>query len=308
MLRPLQRFLLPFIRENDLQSSFLLPPHLHRYLRWWTVEWNVCAGVCLTSFNHDHELFVDTSLLGWGAHLNGQTTSGLWSEAEKDWHIKNLEMQAVILAVRHWLPVLTGSRPLVASDNSAVMWVIRNQGTTRSKQLLDQMFLLADLVDSNGIVIAARHIPGCKNILADALSRPGKPSPTEWMLHPDAFRQICCQHGRPLVDLFATSFNHQLPTYVSPVPDPQAWAVDAMSLSWEGLDVYAFPPPVLLTDVVAKIRLTQNLRLLLVAPWWLARSWFPDLRRLASGDPYKLPEWQHLLQHPHSRQLHPDPL
>ncbi|XP_067661149.1 uncharacterized protein [Haliotis asinina] len=101
MLRPLQRFLLPFIRENDLQSSFLLPPHLHQYLRWWTVEWNVCAGVCLTSFNHDHELFVDASLLGWGAHLNGQTTSGLWSDAEREWHINNLEMQAVILAVRH---------------------------------------------------------------------------------------------------------------------------------------------------------------------------------------------------------------
>ncbi|XP_067664264.1 uncharacterized protein [Haliotis asinina] len=259
MLRPLQRFLLPFIRENDLQSSFLLPPHLHRYLRWWTVEWNVCAGVCLTSFKHDHELFVDASLLGWGAHLNGQTTSGLWSDAERKWHINNLEMQAVILAVHHWLPFLTDSRLLVASDNSAVVWVIRNQGTTRSKELLDQMFLLADLVDSNGIVIAARQIPSCKNILADALSRPGKPCPTEWMLHPNAFRQICCQLGRPLVDLFATSFNHQLPTYVSPVPDLQAWAVNAMSLSWEGLDVYAFPPPVLLTDIVAKIRLTQNL-------------------------------------------------
>ncbi|XP_067685891.1 uncharacterized protein [Haliotis asinina] len=285
MLRPLQRFLSPFIQMNDLKSRVLLPPHLHQYLRWWMVESNVCVGVCLEDSSHDHELFVDASLLGWGAHLAGRTTSGLWSDAERLWHINNLELQAVILAVRRWLPILSNTKLLVASDNSTVVWVIRNQGTTRSKQLLDQMFVLADLLDSNRITIRVRHIPGCKNILADALSRPGRPSPTEWMLHPDVFRQICLRHGRPLVDLFATSFNHQLPTYVSPVPDPQAWAVDALSLSWEGLDAYAFPPPVLLPEVIGKIKQTQNLRLLLVAPWWPARPWFPDLRRLVSGDP-----------------------
>ncbi|XP_067681438.1 uncharacterized protein [Haliotis asinina] len=172
------------------------------------VESNVCDGVCLKNFCHDHELFVDASLLGWGAHLAGQTTLGLWSDSEKLWHINNLELQAVILAVRHWLPIVSNTKLLVVSDNSTVVWVIRNQGTTRSKQLLDQMLVLADLLDSNGITVTVRHIPGCKNILADALSRPGRPSPTEWMLHPEAFHQICLRHGRPLVDLFATSFNH----------------------------------------------------------------------------------------------------
>ena len=38
------------------------------------------------------------------------------------------------------------------------------------------------------------------------------------------------------VDLFATRFNHKLPKFVSPVPDPTAWAVDAPSLPWENLD------------------------------------------------------------------------
>ncbi|XP_067682773.1 uncharacterized protein [Haliotis asinina] len=74
-----------------------------------------------------------------------RTTSGLWSDAERLWHINNLELQAVILAVRHWLPILSNTKLLVASDNSTVVWVIQNQGTTRSKQLLDQRFMLADL-------------------------------------------------------------------------------------------------------------------------------------------------------------------
>ena len=38
---------------------------------------------------------------------------------------------------------------------------------------------------------------------------------------------------------------------VSPVPDPQAWAVDALRLSWEDLDpYYAFPPAAILGKVV----------------------------------------------------------
>jgi hypothetical protein len=41
------------------------------------------------------------------------------------------------------------------------------------------------------------------------------------------------------VDLFATSLNHKMETFVSPVPDPLAFAVDAMSLSWDGMFAYS---------------------------------------------------------------------
>ena len=40
------------------------------------------------------------------------------------------------------------------------------------------------------------------------------------------------------IDLFATRFN-KLPLFVSPIPDPLALAVDALSLSWEDLEAYA---------------------------------------------------------------------
>ena len=60
------------------------------------------------------------------------------------------------------------------------------------------------------------------------------------------------------MDLFATRFNNKLPQFVLPVPDPQAWAVDALSLSWEDLDPYAFPPAAILGKVVEKLPLQQN--------------------------------------------------
>ena len=75
------------------------------------------------------------------------------------------------------------------------------------------------------------------NVIADKLSRLGQTIQTEFSLHPEVF-----QWHQPQVDLFATRFNNKLPQFVSPVPDPQAWAVDALSLSWEVLDPYAFQP------------------------------------------------------------------
>ena len=57
----------------------------------------------------------------------------------------------------------------------------------------------------------------------------------------------------PQVELFATSLNTKLPLYISPISDPQAWAVDALNIPWENLVVYAFPPTALLPNVVQKL-------------------------------------------------------
>ena len=48
------------------------------------------------------------------------------------------------------------------------------------------------------------------------------------------------------MDLFPTSLNSKLPLFVSPIPDPQAWAVDALNIPWENLVAYSFPPTALL--------------------------------------------------------------
>jgi hypothetical protein len=34
----------------------------------------------------------------------------------------------------------------------------------------------------------------------------------------------------------------KLETFVSPIPDQKAWAVDAMTISWKGIFNYIFPP------------------------------------------------------------------
>ena len=76
--------------------------------------------------------------------------------------------------------------------------------------------------------------------MADALSRKGVPVESEWTLHLDVVESIFQEWGRPSIDLFATRCNRRVARYVSPYPDAEAFAVDAMALSWSNLGlVYA---------------------------------------------------------------------
>ena len=122
--------------------------------------------------------------------------------------------------------------------------------------------------------LRARHIPGRLNVIADKLSRLGQTIQTEWSLHPAVFQAVCSRWHQPQVDLFATRFNNKLPQFVSLVPDPQAWAVDALSLSWEDLDPYAFPPAAILGKVVEKLQDYPCNRIILIAPGWPNMPWF----------------------------------
>ncbi|CAG2256331.1 unnamed protein product [Mytilus edulis] len=97
--------------------------------------------------------------------------------------------------------------------------------------LSKEILLLCHSLD---IILSVRHVPGSQNLLADALSRSRVPVNTEWEIHPSVFQEIILRWDRPHIDLFATSLNHKLETYVSPIPDEKAWAVDAMTLSGMG--------------------------------------------------------------------------
>ena len=152
-------------------------------------------------------------------------------------------------------------------------------------------------------MLRARHIPGRLNVWADMLSQRGQVQPTEWTLSPAVFRQLCTLWDRPHVDLFATRWNNRLPTFVSPIPDPLAWGVDALSMDWEGLYAYAYPPAILIPQVIAKVR-AQQCRILLIAPLQPEKSWFPELLDLLVDVPRPLPLRGDLLRQPRSPVFH----
>ena len=91
---------------------------------------------------------------------------------------------------------------------------------------------------------------------------------------------------------------------VSPVPDQRAWAVDALSLPWEDLDVYAFPPVSLLSLVVSKVVDQGCRRMILIAPGWSNMPWFWDLVSLSVQVPFQLPLHKNLVSQPFNGLLH----
>jgi hypothetical protein len=62
------------------------------------------------------------------------------------------------------------------------------------------------------------------------------------MLNRNIFEKICSKVYQPNVDLFASRLNYQLKPFVSWLPDPDAFAIDAFTMNWQGWLIYCFPP------------------------------------------------------------------
>ena len=124
------------------------------------------------------------------------------------------------------------------------------------------------------VTLKARHIPGHLNVVADKLSRLGHTIQTEWYLLSEVFHVTYNRWQQPQIDLFSMRFNNKLVQFVSPVPDPLAWAVSALTLPWVDLDPYAFPPVTILGKLVEKLQDYPCRRIILIAPVWPNMPWF----------------------------------
>ena len=227
-----------------LEKVIPVPQSLHPHLNWWLDETNVLKGQPLHPLQHAVQLFTDASNEGWGAHLGDFTARGVWSIPESRLPINFLELKAVLLEIRQFEHLCKDQIVLVATDNTTVVSYINKQGGMRSGSLCALLWRLLSWCHPRGIILRARHIPGHLNVIADKLSRHNQVIQTEWSLSQQVFTLLCSRWIQPQVDLFATRFNHKLPRFVSPVPDSEAWAVDALSLQWDHLEAYAFPPRV----------------------------------------------------------------
>ena len=183
---------------------------------------------------------------------------------------------------------------------------ISKQGGTRSDQMLQETSELLIWCHENEILLQATHIKGSLNVMADQLSRSHQVNETEWSLHPIVANLIWEEFFVPQIDLFATRFNNKLTKFVSPFPDTTAEAVDAMSLDWTDRVCYAFPPTALLTKVLAKLQQSPRCHMILVAPWWPKRLWFPILLQYSRTNPLELPLQENLLKQPKANIFHPN--
>ena len=280
---------------HSLHHQIQVTKEVKEELIWWSLIHNLAAGVPFPQPPHQLVVTTDASKIGWGGFIPGQSAKGTWTVEESRVHINLLELWAVRNTLIDLGQSIHHQRVLVKSDNSTVVSYINKQGGTRSEVLCMETRKLILWCLNIGTKLSAVHIPGTENTLADNLSRGVSLSPTEWSLTRTVFQELLLKRTFPTVDLFSTRKNKQLPVYCTRYHDIQALAVDALSISWEGIAAYAFPPISLINRVVQKIS-EEECTILLIAPLWPRQHWFQNLLLLTIADPITLPRGQNLLR------------
>ena len=174
----------------------------------------------------------------------------------------------------------------------------RRRGGTRSSRLNRVSQDIISFCESRHLALTAFYVPGAENGEADSQSRQ-KPDWADWKLKPECFARVFGK-WRVDIDLFAARWNAQLPRFVSWIPQPGAFAVDAFSLNWASLSGFAFPPFALIHRCLAKI-ISEQADVVLITPFWPAQTWFPLILELACDDPIRQPNDPDILVSPEGK-------
>ena len=260
---------------------------------------------CLAQVSPDLDFWSDASDVGWGAHWSQEIVSmPLVSQRGGRFH----QRSGTSRGGKRASPFPGLSEGLHSGDLCGQLHggglPLQVGGGTRSlflNEIAQRILMWSELHE---VSLAPQFIPGCRNVLADSLSRPHQILGSEWTLHADVFRDL--SHLWPvMVDLFATSANRRCSVYFSPFRDPQLAGTDAFLQPWDGLLAYAFPLWSVIPQVVAKLRSSRGTFLTLVAPHWPQRPWFHELLELAVAPPVVFPYRPDLLFQPLSGLCYP---
>lgn len=306
-MRPIQLHLLHWWKpaSRDLEASIPTSRHLKTHLEWWLQIVNLQKGRSLQPVQTSLTIATDASSQAWGGVLNNMYVQGKWTIQQKKWHINCLELQAVLLTLENFLPHLKNHNVLIRSDNTTVVQYLNKQGGTRSPQLCLITWKIWNLAIENQMFLKAAHIAGRKNILPDQLSRVII-RPTEWTMNDTVLHQIFQIWGKPFIDLFSSFQNRKMELFCTWDPHPAALAVDALTISWNKMFGYAYPPICLIPKVLEHMKQFQC-KIILIAPQWPRRHWYTQLLQLCIAQPIRLPCVPNLLRQPKTAIFHPKP-
>lgn len=92
--------------------------------------------------------------------------SGLWSESERKYDAGKLECRGLLHALKKLRPYLYGVRFVVETDAKTLTWQLNRTASDLPSAMVTRWIAWIQLFD-----FEVRHIPGSKNVVADALSR-----------------------------------------------------------------------------------------------------------------------------------------
>jgi hypothetical protein len=266
----------------DLSRYVSLSSSARDDIRWWVENLSSSNGLCFLKKDPDLIIYSDASLYGWGFMCDGVCSRGPWAGSDRLRHINELELLAAFYALKSLTAQSTDLEINLILDNSTAVSYINKRGGTRSRALCDISSSIVSWCESHNLSLTATHLPGVLNSVADEQSRTSLDA-SDWMLCRSTFRKLSAV-WKTEVDLFANKWNAQLPTFVSWMIQPDAFALNAFSLNWSRFKGYAFPPFALIARCLAKMR-KEKAELVLVCPLWFSQPWFPLLLNLACDIP-----------------------
>ena len=183
----------------------------------------------------DYILESDAAKVGWGIawrrdHLAPAVTRGLFSLELRRSSSNTRELHAAIFGLMAMIHHYNWSKVtvLLRTDNITTLHYVRRMGG-RLLHLTRALLPLAELLRAREIRLLVDYLPGIWNLLADPLSRQ-EASVADAQLLPAAFQLLEDRWGPHSVDLMASAVNHQLPIYISHLPD--AGALTANLFTW----------------------------------------------------------------------------
>lgn len=224
-------------------------------LRWWikNIE-TTFRPISLLPPNRKIE--TDSSMIGYGGHdvTFDRSFSGCWTQKDKENHINYLELKAAFLCLKFFCENVSKEHIHLYLDNTVAIKYLSKMGG-RKPQLNKLAKEVWSWCEQREIWLSVFHIPGKLNVRADELSRLGKRlnDDMEWALQQDTYDAIVHKMGKCDTDLFASNKNKKLERYMSYLPDGEAIAVNAFSVSWDNAIYYAFPPFSIIGQVIQKL-------------------------------------------------------
>ena len=138
----------------------------------------------------------------------------------------------------------------------------------------------------NNTRISVGYIPSKHNILADLNLRKFQDfqDSAEWLLEPKTFAYVIHQFGRPETDMFTSRLTKQIPIYASWFPDPKSSLIDALTIDWNNIFIYAFPPFGIIWRMLQSIQ-EECQKAVVIFPLWTTRSWFSRITKFENSPP-----------------------
>lgn len=256
---------LALLHNLHYDAKMKINPSLQEDFRWWEKIIKHTDNpirnnrLCL-------EIFSDASLSGWGVFCKGESVNGFWSQTERNCHINYLELLAAFLGIKCFCKNITNSEILLRIDNTTAISYINRMGGIQFPHLNNIAREIWQWCEERNLYIFASYIRSTDNEEADRASRFSNID-TEWELHNSYFKNIVKELGTPEIDLFASRINKKCSKFISWKRDPEAYNIDAFTLSWKEFYFYAFPPFSLILKCLRKI-INDQASGILVVPYW----------------------------------------